>query len=151
MSAGGILLDRRRTSGSHAGLLGQLLLALVCGAYATGAAMGWGSHEVAMFMGDFGLSFAALIAAVSCFLYARGRGRRFRPAWLLFSLSSFMAAGGNAVWGWYEVVLREPVPAPSLADLFFLCFAPPPSSASWSSPSARSPGRVGSASGSTPG
>ena len=36
-----------------------------------------------------------------------------------------MAAGGNAVWGWYEVVLRRPVPAPSLADLFFLCFAPP--------------------------
>ncbi|MCF3964347.1 putative bifunctional diguanylate cyclase/phosphodiesterase, partial [Streptomyces fuscigenes] len=126
MSAEGILLGRRRASGGgSAGLLGQLLLALVCAAYATGAAMGWGSHEVAVFMGDFGLSFAALVAAVSCFLYSRGRGRRFRPAWLLFSLSSFMAAGGNAVWGWYEVVLHEPVPAPSLADLFFLCFAPP--------------------------
>ena len=76
-------------------------------------------------MGDFGLCVAALIAAVSCFVYARSGGSRFRPAWLLFSLSSAMAAGGNAVWGWYEVVLRRPVPAPSLADLFFLCFAPP--------------------------
>jgi diguanylate cyclase (GGDEF)-like protein/PAS domain S-box-containing protein len=36
-----------------------------------------------------------------------------------------MAALGNAVWGWYEVVLYEPVPSPSYADLFFLCFAPP--------------------------
>lgn len=76
-------------------------------------------------MGDFGLSIAALIASVSCFLYARGNDSRFRPAWLLFSLSSLMAAGGNAVWGWYELVLDRPVPSPSLADLFFLCFAPP--------------------------
>nr|WP_242572236.1 EAL domain-containing protein [Streptomyces sp. NP-1717] len=113
------------TGGGGTGLLGQLLLALVCGGYATGAALGWGSPEVALFMGDFGLSIAALIASVSCFLYARGNDSRFRPAWMLFSLSSLMAAGGNAVWGWYEVVLDRPVPSPSLADLFFLCFAPP--------------------------
>ncbi|MBP0462060.1 putative bifunctional diguanylate cyclase/phosphodiesterase, partial [Streptomyces montanisoli] len=126
MSAEGVFLGRRHVSGAgNAGLAGQLLLALVCAAYATGAAMGWGSQELALIMGDFGLSFAALVASVSCFLYARGRERRFRPAWLLFSLSSFMAAGGNGVWGWYEVVLHEPVPSPSLADLFFLCFAPP--------------------------
>lgn len=113
------------SGGGATGLLPQLLLALVCGGYATGAALGWGSREVALFMGDFGLSIAAFIAAVSCFLYARTDDSRFRPAWLLFSLSSAMAAGGNAVWGWYEVVLDRPVPSPSLADLFFLCFAPP--------------------------
>jgi diguanylate cyclase (GGDEF)-like protein/PAS domain S-box-containing protein len=76
-------------------------------------------------MGDFGLSAAAGTAAVSCFLYARNRRIRFRPAWLLFSLSSAMAALGNGVWGWYEVVLERQVPSPSFADLFFLCFAPP--------------------------
>lgn len=117
--------DGPDSGGGGTGLLAQLLLALICGGYATGAALGWGSPEVALFMGDFGLSIAALIAAVSCFLYARGNDSRFRPAWLLFSLSSAMAAGGNAVWGWYEVVLDRPVPSPSLADLFFLCFAPP--------------------------
>ncbi|MFC9647771.1 MULTISPECIES: putative bifunctional diguanylate cyclase/phosphodiesterase [unclassified Streptomyces] len=125
MSAEGVLLGRRAVSGSGSGLVAQLLLALICGGYAAGAALGWGSHELALFMGDFGLSLAAAIAAVSCFFYARGRGSRFRPAWLLFSFSSAMASGGNAVWGWYEVVLDEPVPSPSLADLFFLCFAPP--------------------------
>ncbi|MEV5976956.1 EAL domain-containing protein [Streptomyces sp. NPDC052114] len=107
------------------GLISQLALLLVCGAYATGSALGWGSHRLALFMGDFGLSIAAATAAVSCFRYSRTRRSRFRPAWLLFALSSAMAAIGNAVWGWYEVVLERPVPSPGLADLFFLCFAPP--------------------------
>ncbi|MGP2437555.1 putative bifunctional diguanylate cyclase/phosphodiesterase [Streptomyces sp. JW3] len=112
-----------RDGGSR--LAGQLLLALVCAAYAIGSALGWGSHRLALFMGDFGLGAAAAVAAVSCFLHARGRHVRFRPAWLLFALSSAMACAGNAVWGWYEVVLQRPVPSPSYADLFFLCFAPP--------------------------
>ncbi|WP_338703786.1 EAL domain-containing protein [Streptomyces sp. Q6] len=103
----------------------QVVLALLCGGYATGSALGWGSEELALFMGDFGLSVAALTAAASNFLYARSSRSRFRPAWLLFALSSLMAALGNGVWGWYEVVLRAPVPSPSFADLFFLCFAPP--------------------------
>ncbi len=118
-----------RGSGSEAGrargLHYQLALAVVCAAYATGAAVGWGSQKVAQIMGDFGLSVAALTASVSCFLYARAPGSRFRPAWLLFAFSSAMAAAGNGVWGWYEVVLGRPVPSPSVADLFFLLFAPP--------------------------
>ncbi|MFE9678834.1 putative bifunctional diguanylate cyclase/phosphodiesterase [Streptomyces sp. NPDC006259] len=103
----------------------QLLLAVVCAAYAVGSALGWGSETVALIMGDFGLSAAAGAASVSCFHYARTRRVSLRPAWLLFSFSSAMAALGNLVWGWYEVVLQRPVPSPSYADVFFLCFAPP--------------------------
>ncbi|GGU43896.1 membrane associated phosphodiesterase [Streptomyces lavendofoliae] len=141
MSAPGVLIERRppvtggtgdaRGGGSPSGAAGsggrlcQLLLAVLCAGYAAGAAVGWGSEEVALIMGDFGLSAAALVAAVSCFVYARTRGSRFRPAWLLFAFSSAMAAGGNTVWGWYEVVLDRAVPQPSVADLFFLLFAPP--------------------------
>ncbi|MEU6573832.1 EAL domain-containing protein [Streptomyces sp. NPDC046805] len=106
-------------------LVHQLVLVLVCAGYAVGSAAGWGSSELALVMGDFGLTAAAGTAAVSCFLYARTPGVRFRPAWLLFAVSSAMAALGNAVWGWYEVVLQRQVPSPSYADLFFLCFAPP--------------------------
>ncbi|WP_181412363.1 EAL domain-containing protein [Streptomyces griseorubiginosus] len=106
-------------------LVHQLLLALVCAGYAIGSALDWGSREAALIMGDFGLSAAAGTAAVSCFLYARRRRVRFRPAWLLFALSSAMAALGNLIWGWYEVVLGRSVPNPSYADPFFLCFAPP--------------------------
>ncbi|MFF2330271.1 MULTISPECIES: putative bifunctional diguanylate cyclase/phosphodiesterase [unclassified Streptomyces] len=121
----GAFLSRRSTAGGASALVSQVLLGLVCGGYAVGAAFGWGSSELALVMGDFGLSAAALVAAVSCFLYAHAGDDRFRPAWLLFSFSSVMAAGGNAVWGWYEVVLGLQVPSPSLADAFYLCFAPP--------------------------
>ncbi|MER5210666.1 EAL domain-containing protein [Streptomyces sp. NPDC002838] len=121
----GAPLIRPPASGSGSSMVPQLVLALVCAGYAVGSALGWGSQQVALIMGDFGLSAAAGAAAVSCFLYARNRRVRFRPAWLLFGLSSAMAALGNLVWGWYEVVLGRPVPSPSYADLFFLCFAPP--------------------------
>ncbi|MFJ8824596.1 putative bifunctional diguanylate cyclase/phosphodiesterase [Streptomyces sp. NPDC102467] len=114
-----------RASRRSTGTGPQVGLTLLCATYATGSGLGWGSEEIALFMGDFGLSIAAAVAAVSNFLYARSRRSRFRPAWLLFALSSLMASLGNGVWGWYEVVLRAPVPTPSLADLFFLCFAPP--------------------------
>ncbi|MEU3771733.1 EAL domain-containing protein [Streptomyces sp. NPDC032472] len=103
----------------------QLLLALISAGYAIGAAFGWGSQELAEVMGDFGLSAAALLAAVSCYSYARAIDSRERPAWLLFAFSSLMGACGNAIWGWYEVVLGAPMPKPSLADFAFLCFAPP--------------------------
>ncbi|MFJ8201201.1 EAL domain-containing protein [Streptomyces sp. NPDC096152] len=119
------LLPRPPLPRGAGGLFPQLVLALVCAGYAVGSALGWGSDEVALIMGDFGLSAAAGTAAVSCAVYARGPRVRFRPAWLLFALSSAMASLGNLVWGWYEVVLDEPVPSPSYADLFFLCFAPP--------------------------
>ncbi|MFF0782447.1 putative bifunctional diguanylate cyclase/phosphodiesterase [Streptomyces sp. NPDC003720] len=116
---------RRPSAAEGPRLVPQLVLALVCGAYAIGSMFDWGSEKLALFMGDFGLSAAAGAAAVSCFRYARAPRIRFRPAWLLFALSSTMASLGNAVWGWYEVVLDRPVPSPSYADLFFLCFAPP--------------------------
>ncbi|MEU7569251.1 phosphodiesterase, partial [Streptomyces fradiae] len=133
-SAPGVLVERGPAAGGApcgppgdevGGARGQLVLALLCGGYATGALLGWGSERLALVMGDFGLSAAALVAAVSCFRYGRAHGSPFRPAWLLFALSSAMAACGNAVWGWYEVVLGRPVPDPSLADVFFLLFAPP--------------------------
>ncbi|MGW0536454.1 putative bifunctional diguanylate cyclase/phosphodiesterase [Streptomyces sp. NPDC003032] len=115
----------RRPMPGGRGLVSQLTLLLICGAYAMGSAIGWGSERLALVMGDFGLSVAAAAAAISCFRYSRTRRSRFRPAWLLFALSSAMAALGNAVWGWYEVVLQRDVPTTGLADLFFLCFAPP--------------------------
>lgn len=116
---------RPSVPGGGSALAPQIVLALVCAGYAVGSAFGWGSNELALIMGDFGLAAAAGAAAVSCVRYARSRRIRFRPAWLLFALSSAMAALGNLVWGWYEVVLGRPVPSPSYADGFFLCFAPP--------------------------
>ncbi|MCB5182926.1 putative bifunctional diguanylate cyclase/phosphodiesterase [Streptomyces antimicrobicus] len=128
MSPPGTLVAPSATTGADGGsrsLTAQLLLALLCGGYAVGAGLGWGSERLALFMGDFGLAAAGALAAVSCYHYARTNRSRERPAWLLFAFSSLMGACGNAVWGWYEVVLGRPVPQPSVADFAFLCFAPP--------------------------
>ena len=57
-------------------MLPQMLLVVLCGGYAIGAAFGWGSEQVALFMGDFGLSLAGVLAAASCLRYARAH----RPA-----------------------------------------------------------------------
>ncbi|WP_262701727.1 MULTISPECIES: putative bifunctional diguanylate cyclase/phosphodiesterase [Streptomyces] len=125
MSATGAVLARPSVSGGGAGLLPQVVLALVCGGYAAGAIIGWGSSQLALVMGDFGLSAAAFAATASCLWHGRRHAGRLRPAWLLFAASSAMAGLGNAVWGWYEVVLGRPVPTPSVADFCFLLFAPP--------------------------
>jgi len=125
VSSPGAVLTQPQTQGRRVGLLPQLLVALLCGGYAAGAALGWGSAAIACVMGDFGLSVAALTAAVSCLLYARTVSGRDRPAWMLFAVSSTMVALGNGIWGWYEVVLDEAVPGTSLADFCFLLFAPP--------------------------
>ncbi len=106
------------------GPLPQLALAALCGAYVVGAAFGWGTPQAAAFMGDFGLSAAAWLASGSCLWYARTRAGSLRPAWVLLGLSSAMAGLGSAIWGWYEVVLRVPVPRTSAADLCYLLFAP---------------------------
>ncbi|MFF4339654.1 putative bifunctional diguanylate cyclase/phosphodiesterase [Kitasatospora sp. NPDC001540] len=100
------------------------LLALLCAGYAAGAAVSWGSTELALVMGDFGLAGAALAAALSCLAHGIAVGGHTRPAWLLFGLSSAMVAFGNGAWGWYEVVLRRPLPQDSFADYAFLLFAP---------------------------
>ncbi|WSA44054.1 EAL domain-containing protein [Streptomyces sp. NBC_01803] len=111
-------------AGPLGGPIPRLALGAVCTGYAVGAALGWGSPYVALVMGDVGLSAAALLAAGSCLWYAHTRAGEFRAAWVLFGVSSLMMALGNAVWGWYEVVLREPVPRVSFADVCFLLFAP---------------------------
>ncbi len=122
---GGDRRDDRGGERGRAALLPQLVLAVLCAGYTTGAALGWGSTELALIMGDFGLAAASVAAAVSALLYARRVAGPHRPAWLLFAVSSSMLALGNAIWGWYEVILREPVPQTSAADFCFLLFAPP--------------------------
>lgn len=119
------VLSRASVAAGRGAVLPQIVVAVVCGGYATGSLLGWGSPLMAAVMGDFGLSAAALLAGVSCLGYARTQTDGARAAWRLFALSSFTVATGNAVWGWYEVVLRAPVPDVSVADFVFLLFAPP--------------------------
>lgn len=104
---------------------------LATGVFLFGAATRWGagdsehaSHTVADVMGDLGLAAAALLAAASSLRRALQLRGRVRLSWLLFGGSALVAGFGNAVWGWYELVVRQPPPFPSAADWAFLCFAP---------------------------
>ena len=104
---------------------------LATGVFVLGAAVHWGAgygehanHTVADVMGDLGLAAAAVLAAVSSLRRALQVHGRARLSWLLFAGSALVAGFGNAVWGWYELVLRQSPPFPSAADWAFLCFAP---------------------------
>ena len=104
---------------------------LATAVFGLGAAVHWGSGEgahasrtVSDVMGDFGLAAAAVLAAGSSLRRALRLAGRARLSWLLFAGSALVAGFGNAVWGWYELVLRQPPPFPSMADWAFLCFAP---------------------------
>ena len=115
-------------------------VAALAAAYTAGSVLHWGtpvqtsasppaagagaSHTLADLMGDFGLSAVAAAAAVSCAARALTAHGRLRVSWLLFAASALVAGLGNAVWGWYEVVLHQPPPSPSPADCLFLFFAP---------------------------
>jgi diguanylate cyclase (GGDEF)-like protein len=109
-------------------------IALLAAAYAVGSVLHWGAgpplaapdsgHTLADWMGDFGLSAVAVLAGASCVARALTVHGRLRASWLLFALSALVAGLGNGVWGWYELVLNQVPPSPSLADWVFLLFAP---------------------------
>ncbi|GAA2270339.1 MULTISPECIES: putative bifunctional diguanylate cyclase/phosphodiesterase [Kitasatospora] len=123
-SRGGAPRGDGTRGGEARGRIPGAVLITLCLGYAIGASLGWGSPGLALFMGDFGLAGAALAASLSCLLHGCTAGGPARPAWLLFGLSSSMVAFGNGIWGWYEVVLRAPVPPDSIAEYLFLLFAP---------------------------
>ncbi|UGQ14178.1 EAL domain-containing protein [Yinghuangia sp. ASG 101] len=97
----------------------------LCLVYAVGAVLGWGDHTVSLTMGDFGLALAAATAGVSCLVRAVQLRGSSGLSWAMLGTSACMVAIGNAIWGWYEVVLDSDVPSPGVADWFFLFFAPP--------------------------
>ncbi|MYW00443.1 EAL domain-containing protein [Streptomyces sp. SID3343] len=103
----------------------KYVIAPLCLVYAIGALQGWGNPTLSLAMGDFGLSAAAAVAAGSCLLKSFHESGRARLSWALFAFSATMVSLGNGIWGWYEVVLGEPVPTPGPSDVIFLLFAPP--------------------------
>lgn len=70
------------------------------------------------------INLALLVYATACAgLAARAAAGRLRRAWSLMAAALSAWTLGDATWFVYEVVLREEVPVPSLADGFYLVFA----------------------------
>lgn len=65
---------------------------------------------------------AAALGSAGCAIASiRSDGQR-RRAWLWLSAGTGFWAAGQAVWSFYEVVMGQEVPFPSLADVGFLAF-----------------------------
>jgi diguanylate cyclase (GGDEF)-like protein len=77
---------------------------------------------VELWVSDLGQLLAAAAAAAGCAVAAlRSDGHRRRAWWWLTAATAAWAVG-QAAWSWYELVLDQPAPFPSLADLGFLGF-----------------------------
>src|ERR1700679_1915996 len=101
-------------------------VAALAAAYAVGAMLHWGAalgapgeravteNTMADLMGDLGLSAVAVAGGGSCVVRAFSLRGSLRASWLLFAAEASMAGLGNAIWGWYELVLHRSPPSPSL-------------------------------------
>lgn len=125
--------NQNRQAGTTRVAVALAAVVVLAAAYTAGSVLHWGSpphpgeggaYTLADLMGDFGLSAVGALAALSCAWRALVARRRLRVSWLLFAASALVAGLGNAVWGWYEVVLKSTPPSPSVADWMFLFFAP---------------------------
>jgi diguanylate cyclase (GGDEF)-like protein/PAS domain S-box-containing protein len=103
---------------------GSLTSAALVGCWVLGALTGWGGETQAAWASDVSLVLAAGYAAVRLALAARRRRAGHRLPYVLLSTGCALWGLGEALWTWYELVLRREVPFPSVADLAYLGAVP---------------------------
>jgi diguanylate cyclase (GGDEF)-like protein/PAS domain S-box-containing protein len=81
---------------------------------------GLGGAGVERTVSNVALTAAALSAAVACLVRACRVGGRMRLSWGLIAAAVLSWGLGQFVWTWYESVLGDEVPFPSLADVGYL-------------------------------
>src|SRR5207248_7184454 len=80
--------------------------------------------EVSLAVDHVGEAVAALIAVLACGVAAwRHRGQT-RLAWALLGTSALVWTAGGAALSYFEIILKQQVPFPSLADAGFLAAVP---------------------------
>jgi PAS domain S-box-containing protein len=80
-----------------------------------------GGQRVTVEVDDFGSAAAALVATVLTGRRAlRPAARSKRMGWLLLSLTCILLGAGELIYAYYQLVLNNPVPFPSLADVGYL-------------------------------
>jgi signal transduction histidine kinase len=101
------------------------------GACAAWRLTGFGGEQATVAAVDAFSVLTALAAAVVCLQASRRRcdssrawTMAMRHAWRLVGLSVLAMGAGDAIWMWYDVVLRTEVPCPSLADVAYLGSVP---------------------------
>jgi signal transduction histidine kinase len=91
----------------------------------------FGGTEVTVAAIDGITVLTALAAGIACIQATRRRGgigrawtRAMRRAWWLIGLSAFAMCLGDAIWMWYQVVMGDDSPFPSVADFAYLASIP---------------------------
>ena len=80
------------------------------------------SDLAVLLLSNGGQLLAAALASAGCYLASRRRTSVRARAWRWLSAGTGAWAAGQLVWSYYEVVLDQEVPFPSLADVGFLLF-----------------------------
>jgi PAS domain S-box-containing protein len=73
---------------------------------------------------NLGQLLAAALGSAACAWKATRTLKKERRGWTLLALSAGAWAMGQAVWAYYALVLNQPIPFPSLADIGMLGAAP---------------------------
>jgi diguanylate cyclase (GGDEF)-like protein len=80
------------------------------------------SDTAVLVLSNGGQLLAAVLASAGCAVASRRTTDHRRRAWRWLSIGTGAWAAGQLVWSYYEVVLGQEVPFPSLADVGFLLF-----------------------------
>ena len=80
------------------------------------------SDTAVLLLSNGGQLLAASLASAGCVVASRRTTGHRRRAWRWLSIGTGAWAAGQLVWSYYEVVLGQEVPFPSLADVGFLLF-----------------------------
>jgi diguanylate cyclase (GGDEF)-like protein/PAS domain S-box-containing protein len=84
----------------------------------------WGGEATTQKFDDIGEFVMAFVAAGACLFAASRQRGRSRAAWTLIGLSAFSWGAGEVAWSYYELVLGQQAPFPSLADVGYLGAVP---------------------------
>jgi two-component system sensor histidine kinase/response regulator len=114
----------RRGTGWRTFAIVASLAAIAAAAFAGDAVFRpWGVPGRAV-VDNLGQLLAAAIGSAACAWKATRTVKRERRGWTLLALSAGAWAMGQVVWAYYALVLKNPIPFPSVADLGFLGAAP---------------------------
>src|SRR4029077_6429721 len=73
---------------------------------------------------NLGQLLASVFGSAACAWKATRTVKKERRGWTLLSLSAGSWSLGQVAWAYYALVLQEPIPFPSAADVLFLAAAP---------------------------
>lgn len=107
------------TTSAHVSGTSRLLIGawiLFVGSYAVVSLTVRHSPELTVF-GDFALCLVALFATLTLLLNVRGPSNRVRAFWILLATGCAAWFFAQAIWTYFEVVLRQEAPNPFIADV----------------------------------